>query len=701
MKSTILMLMTLAAGSSLHAEESVTPLVDLDAVLVTAALWASPLEKTAASASVIGNESIQNGNVRHFADLMEQIPNLTATGGSSRPRYFQIRGIGENSQYEGESPDSTVRLLLDDLDFSGLGSPASTFDLRQVEVLRGPQAGAFGAHAAGGVIRLISNEPTPYWSGQLEASLGEDSMREQGLAIGGPLLREGSDTLMFRLAVQHAQSDAFRHNQTLDRATNARDEWLGRLRLTWNPSTQLKLESTLFYGDQNNGYDEFALDNNGRRTYSDQPGRDEQDSKAGSLRLTWSGWERASLSAISSIGIIKSLYSYDDDWTAASYQGFSELHRERENFSQEIRIDSLPDLPVQGMLQPDRWTFGAYAAALDEAAIYENRDPWRTKTLQTDYHSEQLALFGQAAYDLTAHTRLTLGMRTEKLKVDGQGRASDSRPGKAVVDLNSQFDDTLWGGKISLEHELPPNLMLWASATRGYKGGGINHDARISPADGDPLDYQTEVLWNWEAGLRLSALQNRLNSSLSLFLMERRDTQIRDSAGFGGSYRFFTDNARDAQIHGLEVQHQLILAGHWQLQGNLALMESEIDPATLSNGNTMPGASLANTPEWAYSCGLQRQPPQGWVLSLGVHGKAAYLESVNHGEQRSAYHVLHAETGWRGNRWSLLFWVRNLLDERYEKRVFYFGNAEPDYAPQRYVSLADPRQIGATLRWQF
>jgi iron complex outermembrane recepter protein len=69
-----------------------------------------------------------------------------------------------------------------------LGMVGSTFDVRQVEVLRGPQAGAFGAHAAGGVIRMVTEEPTPYWTGRLEASAGQDRLADVGVAVGGPLI---------------------------------------------------------------------------------------------------------------------------------------------------------------------------------------------------------------------------------------------------------------------------------------------------------------------------------------------------------------------------------------------------------------------------------------------------------------------------------------------------------------------------------
>lgn len=130
--------------------------------VVTGTLWESELQKTTASVTLIEAESIRDSGTQHFGDLVNSIPNLTWTAGSSRPRYIQIRGIGESSQFEGETPDSSVRFLIDDLDLTGLGTVGNLFDVQQVEVLRGPQAGAFGANAAGGVVKRVTNQPAPY-----------------------------------------------------------------------------------------------------------------------------------------------------------------------------------------------------------------------------------------------------------------------------------------------------------------------------------------------------------------------------------------------------------------------------------------------------------------------------------------------------------------------------------------------------------
>ena len=75
-----------------------------------------------------------------FQNAIDQIPNLNFSGGTSRPRYFQIRGIGERSQYFGEgSPNHSVGYEVDGIDLSGIGMVGSTIDINQIEISRGPQ----------------------------------------------------------------------------------------------------------------------------------------------------------------------------------------------------------------------------------------------------------------------------------------------------------------------------------------------------------------------------------------------------------------------------------------------------------------------------------------------------------------------------------------------------------------------------------
>ena len=675
--------------------------VVLEPLRVTADLWAMPLARIPASVTVYDEAALRAGSVRHFGDLADQIPNLTWTGGTSRPRYLQIRGVGENSQFEGETPDSAVRFLVDDLDFTGLGTIGSAFDVQQVEVLRGPQAGAFGANAAGGVVRLVTNAPTPFWTGRAEAGYGGDSLRTGGFAVGGPLVSAKPEQLMMRVAVQQTNNDGFRRNLTLNEDTNARDEFTARLRLTWNPNELWRWEAAVLAADFDNGYDEFALDNNGRYTYSDQPGFDTQESLAASLRGTYRGWDGVRFTTVTSGARTDSRYAYDDDWTAASYMGFSDHTRRRWVVNQELRLDSEPGAAAGWI---NRWTLGAFYSDVDELTRYTNTDPGNIRGLKTAYHSTNIALFGQLGHDFTPRTRLVAGLRVEQLEMDGAGTKTRYRAGPGTFDpvvvIAPSFDDTLVGGKLTLEHELGDHELAFVSLTRGYKAGGINIDARINPA-ADPLTYGTETLWNWEAGLRGNWLDQRLTGEFTAFYLQRSDTQVRDSAGFGGNYRFFTDNGDKSHVYGLEAAGAYALTRNWSVRGSLALMRSELESFTLANGNTGGGRDLANTPHYGYTLGTRYDAGQGLFGSAELTGRAEQFDSNNQNEARRAFRVVNATLGYAWSRWTFTLWAKNLLDETYDKRVYFFGNADPDYIETRYENRADPRQIGGTVNYRF
>jgi outer membrane receptor protein involved in Fe transport len=705
MKLPTRILLTAAALAAFHGPrahaQAVPPPVKLEPVLITADLWEAPLARMSASVTVYDEPALRSGAVKHFADLGDEIPNLTFTGGTSRPRYLQIRGIGENSQYEGETPDSAVRFLIDDLDFTGLGTIGSAFDVKQVEVLRGPQAGAFGANAAGGVVRLVTHAPTPFWTGAIESGVGNDAFRTAGFAVGGPLLGKPEE-LMVRLALHWSASDGFRRNLILRRNTNARDEFAGRLRLTWNPTADWRWEGTACYANAANGFDEFALNNNGRFTYSDQPGRDTQRSRALSLRGTFKGLPGVRLTTVTSAAWTHSVYSYDDDWTPASYAGFSYLNRDREVFSQELRLDSAASRAAAGWI--DRWTIGGYFSRTDEKTGYTNTDPYGRRTLRSNYHAGNAALYGQLAHDFDKQTRLIVGLRLEDIDLDGTGTKGEFDNTLRLLapprNFRPGFADTLVGGKLTSERDVSEHTLAFASVTRGYKAGGINVDARISPP-ADPLTYATENLWNYEVGFRGNWLEQRLTGEFTAFHLSRRDTQVRDSAGFGGNYRFFTGNGRGAYIAGIEVAGVFTLSKEISLFGSLSTMSSQLGRFTLTNGNTGGSRRLANTPPYGYTIGVRGRDASGVFGQLALIGRGKQYDSNNQNEGRRAFKIVNASLGYAWQQWTFTAWARNIFDTRYEKRVFFFGNEDPDYREARYENRADPRAFGASAAYRW
>ena len=119
---------------------SLTALADdaLEEIIVTADFRGRTSTEIASSITILDRDTIEQSAVQHFEELIYAIPNLNWSGDGNRARHFQIRGAGELDQYEG-APNPSVGFLIDDIDFSGIGSVATLFDIQQIEVLKGPQ----------------------------------------------------------------------------------------------------------------------------------------------------------------------------------------------------------------------------------------------------------------------------------------------------------------------------------------------------------------------------------------------------------------------------------------------------------------------------------------------------------------------------------------------------------------------------------
>lgn len=686
LSSAFLIAAALPRASARAASSPVGLPVQLAPVVVTGDLWATDLARTSASVTVFDATRLADSGVQSFGDLVAATANVTWTGGTSRARFFQVRGIGENSQFEGETPDAAVRFVIDDLDFTGLGGAATLFDVQQVEVLRGPQAGAFGANAAGGLIKVVTAEPTAVREGYVMATVGDDALRRGGFAVSGPLLADIPERLTFRLAAERTVADGFRDNAFLGRSkTNAIDELSVRLKLRLRTSNAWQWDATVFYADQDNGYDEFSLNNTGFTTFSDEPGRDTQESVAGSVRGVYTG-EALVLTTRTSFTGTESEYSFDSDWTFAAdprgYDSFLATERSRDVFNQELRFDSAP-----GAAQ--RWTIGAYyETTVEDTFLTEDFGGATTR-----FDATTLALFGQVGFRLAPATRLIVGTRVENYDLATRIEFRDD------VD----FADTLLGGKVTLEHDLSERALVFATVTRGYKAGGANiYNFLVVPDEG-PADYVTETLWNYELGWRGRNANGRVSGELTAFYLDRRDPQVRDSAGFGDAFTYFVDNGRRASIYGLEASGRIELTATFSAYANLGLMESDLESFAIDNTAATPagGRELANVPAYTYTVGGRFGRVDGFFATTELSGRAAYFESNTHAEKRSTFTVANASVGYRREAWSVTVWARNVFDERYEKRIFYFGNAGPDFETRRYESPADPRQVGVSARWEF
>jgi outer membrane receptor protein involved in Fe transport len=201
---------------------------EIDEVVVTADYRQASINDISASITVLDNELIQRKGAKHLEDLLLDAANVNFSSGASRARFYQIRGIGERGQFS-EPLNPSVGVIIDGVDFSGIGNAATLYDVEQVEILMGPQGTRYGSNALAGLINLKTKAPTDEFVYGLQADIANYDGKGIAGYVSGPM----SDNLLYRLSVQTLESDGFSDNQFLGQPTNERKEATIRGKLSW------------------------------------------------------------------------------------------------------------------------------------------------------------------------------------------------------------------------------------------------------------------------------------------------------------------------------------------------------------------------------------------------------------------------------------------------------------------------------------
>ena len=684
-----LLLPRLLAISTLPCASFVCAQPVLEEIIVTADFRQAAVDDIPASIAVVDADVMARKNAQHLEDILLNTPNVNLASGASRARFIQIRGIGERGQFS-EPLNASVGVMIDGVDFSGIGTAGMLYDMAQVEVLMGPQGTRYGSNALAGLINMQTKAPQPEteYGVQLQAA----NAGERGVA--GFLTGPATDDLFFRVSGQQLESDGFSNNLFLGRPTNTREETTLRGKFRWLMTDTEKLDFTAAMIDLDNGYDAFSL-NNIRDTLSDEPGFDRQDSKLASLNFTTSRFAPFALEVLGGFAVSDIAYGYDEDWVYTGFHPFEysstdKYYRDRETISGEVRLVS-SDV---GALLGGRtsWVAGIYSLHQD---VDLARDYTFLPALFTSrFIIDRLAVYADTTTVLTDNFSLDIGLRSERFSAEYQ----DSNG------LAFSPNDDLFGGKISLNYALPDSSLLYASASRGYKSGGFNTDGSL---DADLREFNAETLWNYEAGFKGLLLDNRLQLQAALFWMDRDDVQISSSTvrvRDNGSAEFidFIGNAAGGTNRGLEISAQWQSADHWSLYGNLGLLDADYEDFINSNGDNLDGRQQAHAPDYQYTLGMVYDFDANLSLDVNVQGRDAFYFSDSHDARSDSYALLNASLRYQRDAMTLTLWGRNLTDEDTFVRGFYFGNdPRDDYTARGYTQLGEPVRYGLTVNLDF
>jgi outer membrane receptor protein involved in Fe transport len=289
---------------------------------------------------------------------------------------------------------------------------------------------------------------------------------------------------------------------------------------------------------------------------------------------------------------------------------------------------------------------------------------------------------------LTERATLTAGLRAERRTTDYVDTAG----------LTASPSESMLGGELSLRYTFRDGLTGYTSLSSGYRAGGFN----LGVVPDGRREFDQERLWNLEAGLRLDA--GRVSLDAAVFYNRRDDQQVRTSFQIDpndpASFVFFTENAAEGDALGIELETRIALSAELSAYVNFGLLDAdftEYDSPLVD----LDGRAQAHAPSYTAAAGIAWRPSSGWFASLDASAVDAFYFDVSHDQRSEAYELVHARVGYERNGWTATLWARNLFDETYAVRGFFFGNEPPDFPPTLYTRLGDPRLIGLTIKKVF
>lgn len=229
-----------AAQENQDARRSTQHKAYLEEVIVTATKREASMQDVPIAVSAVSGSMLEDNQIVNSADLSKLVASLNVqSAGNPRSSSFNIRGIGTQSFSSGVEP--SVSTMVDGV---VLGRSAMAFaqlpDVKRVEVLRGPQGTLFGKNSSGGVIHIITKDPSPEFEGAINLMAVEDDEYRLSGTLAGPI----SEDLNYRLTASYIDNDGYIENIYDGQDYNTVEDKMVRAKLGWEINDHIDVKYT-------------------------------------------------------------------------------------------------------------------------------------------------------------------------------------------------------------------------------------------------------------------------------------------------------------------------------------------------------------------------------------------------------------------------------------------------------------------------
>ena len=682
----------------------------LDAVTVTAEKKEEALQRVPVSITSISSAEVRDYRLWNTKEITAIVPNLYSNNSGDERNVTSIRGITTTSY------DPAVATYIDGVNQFSLDTYIpQLLDIERIEVLRGPQGTLYGRNAMGGVINIITKQPTNKTDGFAELNFGNYNQQRFSAGVHTPVVK---DKLFFGASVMYNKRDGFYTNEFYNNSFDKQYGITGNYYLKFLPTPKWAFSLNVKHqNNRNNGAFPlvFGADeafNNPFKLSQNAVGKMIDNTLDASLVINHVGegfnftsqtaWQNnyryynAPLDGdFSPLDVVSVINNYGNNWNNVKV------------ITQELRFTS----PANSV-SPFKWTAGSYFFHQDnptKQATFYGKDSFVYHVPDIDFStiniskakSTGVAFYGQINYSITKKLELIAGLRydyeNKKLAVRGEYEKEGVGNFVTLPDTSAKAHFNAVSPKLGISYHASDNNNLYATYSRGYRTGGLTQ-LSADPSQPPLHPYKPEYSNNIEAGIKNNFFKDRLRVNVTAFVTLITNAQV--PTLILPEAITVTKNTGKLTSKGAELELSSTPVKGLQIDYNFGYTNAKYKSLKVSsNGESvdLEGKHQIYTPDvtsmlalqYSYTLSAKQQ------IKLVVRGEWLYIGTeyfdLANNIKQSPYSLFNTRAGISSKYVDLFFWSRNLGDKHYIAYAYDFGA----------VHLGDPKTYGVTLMAKF
>ena len=684
----------------------------------------SKLKNTISNIEIFTSANLKKSNKTQYEDILKSSTNVSYSGVSSRPRYFQIRGIGEYEQYASQGgPSYYVATYIDNFNYSGLGMPTPLFDINQVEVVKGSQSYSFGQNALAGVIKVNTVRPKPLRESIINMEIGSFDKKNIHLIHNQPILKN----LNIRFGISKNTDRGFIFNTHIDDYSNKRNELVTKLQLSFiknlKSGSKINILTSSMHSDVDNNYDRWSYTNfNNMEDFKSHsnfellPNNESKDAlkaTSNSIEINYLTKNNLKFTTIACLSNMELKHYYDADWSNPNQwaDDHDEISVPYYDFAQQEtreRVDRSIELKLTKNIGLHHLTLGAFTKSLEEkddalGFVFWTNGGW-VSFFNSKYSINYQSFYYQHKYSLNKESFITFNIRNDIYDNIYENYLETSSSETFIVDGNNA--DNLPSSENFLSTRLALKWKnIYTSLSRGHKPGGFNQNPFV---DSNYRKYKPEIANTFEIGYRSN--NNNLSLDINYFYMNRKNLQIdiADQADPSNpvTFYFYTANISNGYNTGIDLSINYKLNNNINLFLNCGLLKTERDSFSYPSPILDPDPIVedreqSRAPRYTINTGIESQLTNKLFIYSEVISKDSYYYFSTTNQRAKPYTIVNFNTIYElKNNISLNFSIKNVTDERYAVHAFYFSVS--GYEDRKlHESPANPRDYSFSILYSF